>query len=87
MAEECEKYENNLKFLADICRKYLNWHFIVGDHDKYVTNFEVLKAVTLKVIVSWNVMPRTVADRGINNLKKPSAYSRNTVTCLPNYKV
>jgi len=22
MAEECEKYENNLKFLAEICRKW-----------------------------------------------------------------
>jgi len=29
MAEECGKYENNLKFLAEICRKYLNWYFIV----------------------------------------------------------
>jgi len=52
-----------------------------------VTYFEVLKAVTMKVTVSWNVMPRTVADRGINDLKKPSAYPQNTCTCLPNYKV
>jgi hypothetical protein len=60
---------------------------IVGDHDKYVTYFEVLKAVTMKVIVSWNVMPCNVADRGINNLKKPSAYPQNTDTCLPNYNM
>jgi hypothetical protein len=30
---------------------------MVGDHDKYVTYFEVLKAVTMKVTVSWNVIP------------------------------
>jgi len=49
--------------------------FYCRNHDKYMTNFEVLKAVTVKVMVSWNVMPHTVADRGMNNLKKPSAYS------------
>ena len=99
MAEACEKYEKNLKFLADICRKYLNWyfivdkcrnvnwHFIVGDRDKYVAKFEVLKAAAVKVTVSWNAMPRTVADRVINNLKKPSAYPQNTGTCIPKYKV
>jgi len=29
MAKECGKYGNNLKFFTEICRKYLNWYFIV----------------------------------------------------------